>query len=68
MAKSKQLRFHIGDLVRNPITHPDQVGEIIEINRKSDHPYRIKFLGRPAIWHPENELEETSPLEIYQFK
>jgi hypothetical protein len=50
------LKYHIGQLVRNPTTHPGQTGEIVEINKNKRCPYRVKFLGRPAIWHPENEL------------
>jgi len=61
----KQLQYKKGDLVRNQSTHPGQVGEIIEINPKKDYPYLVKFIGRPAIWHQEEELTVAKHSEIY---
>ena len=55
---NKQMKYSIGDQVTNKLTHPGQVGTIIEIDlSKKLYPYRVDFAGRPAIWHGENELE-----------
>lgn len=51
------MKFNIGNQVTNKFTHPGQVGTIIEINENKTCAYRVDFAGRPAIWHPENELE-----------
>lgn len=52
------MKFKIGDQVTNKITHPGQVGTIIEIDQsKKLYPYRVDFAGRPAIWHGDDELE-----------
>lgn len=51
------MKFQIGNHVTNKITHPRQVGTIVEINKNKKCSYRVDFAGRPAIWHPEKELE-----------
>lgn len=51
------MKFNIGNQVTNKYTHPGQVGTIIEIDPSKKCAYRVDFAGRPAIWHPENELE-----------
>lgn len=51
------MKYNIGNQVTNKSTHPGQVGTIIEINENKTCAYRVDFAGRPAIWHPENELE-----------
>jgi hypothetical protein len=51
------MKFNIGNQVTNKHTHPGQVGTIIEIDPSKKCAYRVDFAGRPAIWHPENELE-----------
>ena len=62
---NKKLKYKKGDLVRNPSTHPNQVGEIVEVNPKKKYPYSVKFIGRPATWHPENELTPAKHYDIY---
>lgn len=53
-----EMKYNIGDQVTNKITHPGQVGTIIEIDSsKKMYPYRVDFAGRPAIWHGDDELE-----------
>ena len=53
-----QMKYSIGNQVTNKLTHPGQVGTVIEIDlSKKLYPYRVEFAGRPAIWHGENELE-----------
>lgn len=61
----KELEYKKGDLVRNQSTHPHQVGEIIDVDKSKACPYLVKFIGRPAIWHPEAELTPAKHSDIY---
>lgn len=51
------MKYSIGEKVLNQSTHPGQIGTVTEIDAAKKCAYRVLFPGRPAIWHPENELE-----------